>query len=65
MAGCAIRGYRNTCMEIIKDRVNKSNIDLVLSEIDDFVSPFNNGDTDKNQLQVYEEVMKILKEIKN
>ena len=64
LAGCAIRGYKNTCLEIIKDRVNKNNIDLVLSEIDDFVSPFSNDDNNK-ELQVYEEVMKILKEIKS
>ena len=65
LAGCAIRGYRNTCLEIIKDKVNKSNIDLVLSEIDDFVSPYMNDKTDKDDIKLYEEVMKILKEIKN
>ncbi len=41
LAGCAIRGYKNTCFKIIEDRVNKNNIDLVLSEIYDFVSPYN------------------------
>ena len=65
LVGCAIRGYRNTCLEIIKDKVNKNNIDLVLSEIDDFVSPYMNDVTDKKELEVYEEVMKILKEIKD
>ena len=64
LAGCAIRGYRNTCLEIIKDKVNKNNIDLVLSEIDDFVSPYMSDGTDQKGLEVYEEVMKILKEIK-
>ncbi len=64
LAGCAIRGYRNTCLEIIKDKVNKDNIDLVLSEIDDFVSPFKNDDTSKEELLVFDEVMEILKEIK-
>ena len=65
LAGCAIRGYRNTCLEIIKDKVNKNNIDLVLAEIDDFVSPFKNDGTSKKELQVFEEVMKILEAIKN
>ena len=65
LAGCAIRGYRNTCLEIIKDKVNKNNIDLVLSEINDFVSPFRNNDTSENDLQVFNEVMKILNDIKN
>ena len=64
LAGCAIRGYRNTCLEIIKDKVNKNNIDLVLSEIDDFVSPFRNDGT-KKKLPVYDEVMKILNKIKD
>ena len=64
LAGCAIRGYRDTCLEIIKDKVNKNNINLVLSEIDDFVSPFRNDDT-KNELKVYEEVMEILNQMKN
>ncbi len=65
LAGCAIRGYRNTCLEIIKDKVNKNNIDLVLEEIDDFVSSFRNDGTSKKELQVYDEIMRILKEIKD
>lgn len=65
LAGCAIRGYRNTCLEIIKDKVNKNNIDLVLSEIDDFVSPYKNDGTSKEKLQVFDEVMDILEDIKN
>lgn len=64
LIGCAIRGYKNTCLEIIKDKVNKNNIDLVLSEIDDFISPFKN-DVTKKELQVYEEIMEMLKQIKN
>ena len=31
LIGCAIRGYRNTCIKIIKDKVNQDNIDIVLS----------------------------------
>lgn len=38
-AGCAIRGYKNTTMTIIKDKVNKKNIDLAISEFEDFVKP--------------------------
>ncbi len=64
LIGCAIRGYKNTCLEIIKDKVNKNNIDLVLLEIDDFISPFKN-DVTKKELQVYEEIMEMLKQIKN
>ncbi len=64
LAGCAIRGYKKTCLEIIKDKVNKDNIDLVLSEINDFVSPYQNDGTDKDKIKIYEEIIKILKEIK-
>ncbi len=65
LAGCAIRGYKDTCLEIIKDKVNKNNIDIVLAEIDDFVSPFKNDGINKKELQVYEEIMEILKKIKD
>ena len=64
LAGCAIRGYRNTCLKIIEDRVNKDNIDLVLSEINDFVSPYNSSGTATNGYDVYNEVMEILNSIK-
>ena len=33
MAGCAIRGYEKTYLEIMKDKVTKENIDLVIDEI--------------------------------
>ena len=61
LAGLAIRGCIETCKLLIKERVNKDNIDLVLSEINDFTTPneYNHG----NQ-KVYDEVMKILTEIK-
>ena len=64
LIGCAIRGYKNTCLQIIKDKVNKDNIDLVLSEADDFVTPYRSDGTASNGIEVYEEVMKILTEIK-
>ncbi|MDD3241333.1 MAG: hypothetical protein PHQ64_00940 [Bacilli bacterium] len=38
-AGCAVRGFKNTTMAIIKDKVNKANIDIVISEFEDFVKP--------------------------
>jgi len=65
LIGCAIRGYRNTCLQIIKDRVNKDNIDLVLSESADFVKPYQSTGTASNGNEVYEEVMKYLSEIKS
>lgn len=39
IAGCAIRGYLKTVDKMISDKVNKDNIDLVLSEVNDFYMP--------------------------
>lgn len=64
LAGVAIRGYRNTSLKIIEDKVNKDNIDLVLSEIDDFVKPYQSNGTAENENKVYNEVMNILNNIK-
>lgn len=65
LAGVAIRGYRNTSLKIIEDRINKDNIDLVLSEIEDFVKPYQSSGTAENGNEVYNEVMNILNNIKN
>lgn len=64
LAGCAIRGYKNTCMQIIKDKVNKDNIDLVLSEINDFVEPFKNCSNNNDDTLVFNEVIQCLNKIK-
>ncbi len=65
LMGCAIRGYRNTCIKIIKDKVNQDNIDIVLSEINDFVTPYKSSDITKTSVEVYDEVMQYLDEIKS
>ena len=65
LAGCAIRGYKKTCLKIIEDKINKDNIDLVLKEINDFVTPYISSGTSSNGTYVYEEVMNILNNIKN
>ena len=36
MAACAICGYINTALTVCEEKVNKSNIDIALSEINDF-----------------------------
>jgi hypothetical protein len=64
MAGCAVRGYKNTTMQIIKDRVNKNNIDLVISEFEDFVKPGYYWDKKGNE-ELVNEVHKLLEDIKN
>ena len=61
LAGCAIRGYKNTCFKIIEDKVNKNNIDLVLSEIYDFISPYNEEESN----DLLKLVLETLNNIKN
>lgn len=63
LVGCAVRGYRNTSLRIIKDKINKDNIDMVLNEIDDFTKPYSNENSHNNE--VLDEVMKLLYKIKN
>lgn len=62
LAGCMVRGYRNTCLQIIKDKVNKENIDLVLSEINDFTKPYQQENNTNN---LFDEIMNLLNNIKN
>ena len=62
LAGVAIRGYKNTALKIIEDKINKDNIDLVLSEIEDFTKPYQNNFDDT--YTVYNEVMQKLQDIK-
>lgn len=58
MAGCAIRGHIHTVKQIIKDKVNKQNINVVLEEIKDFVNPKNA--TQGGNIETYNEMMRIL-----
>lgn len=63
LAGLAIRGHIHTCKKLINDKINKNNIDIVLSEIKDFAKPENaNGG---GNIKVYNEVMDILNDVKN
>ena len=62
LAGLAIRGCIDTCKLLIKEKINKDNIDLVLSEINDFTTP---NDYNHGNQEVFDEVMNILMDIKN
>lgn len=64
LIGCAIRGNINTAKQIIKDKVNKENIDLVLNEVNDFLSPGYYWDK-KGDEKAVNEVLNILNNIKN
>ena len=50
MAGCAVRGYEKTVYTIINDRVNKDNIEDVLSEVIDFIGKDNIKEIEKDSL---------------
>lgn len=66
MVGCAIRGYMNTAMKILKDKVNNENIDLVLEEFKDFCTNKNTGIFDENELGINtRKIYEILLEIKS
>lgn len=64
MAGCAVRGCKNTTMQIIKDKVNKYNIDEVISEFEDFVKPGYYWDKRGNE-DFVNEIRKYLEDIRN
>ena len=64
MVGCAIRGYMNTAMQILKDKVNDKNIELVLEEFKDFCTNKDTGIFDEKELgintkKIYEMLLKI------
>lgn len=65
LAGLAIRGYKNTAVELIKDKINKENIKLVISEINDFIKPDTVSNPSENTNEVYNEIMEYLNEIDN
>lgn len=64
LAGCSVRGYKNTTMQIIKDKVNKDNIEEVISEFEDFVKPGYYWDKRGNE-EFVNEIRDYLNNIKN
>lgn len=63
LAVVAIMNYRKTAYAILRDRVNRDNIDLVLSEWNDFINHGGDEKTDSEQLVT--EVKDYLLEIKS
>lgn len=60
----SIMNYKNTAFQILKDKVNKENIDLVLEEWNDFI--FHNGKDDRKELNdLVKEVDELLNKIKS
>lgn len=66
MVGCAIRGYMQTALQILNDKVNEKNIDLVLEEFKDFCTNketgiFNENELGPNTKRIYELLLKFKK----
>jgi len=60
----SIMNYRNTALTILREKVNKKNIDLVLKEWNDFIN--NGGDGNrKNSNELVKEIDEYLSEIKS
>lgn len=62
IAGLAVRGHKKTAMQIIKDKVNKDNIDLVLKEVNDFLTK--GASVSQGNQQLIKEVLEQLNKIK-
>ena len=62
IAALAIRGCYNTCLEIIKDKVNLDNIDEAIYEYNHFLKPWHEGNINH---EIYEKVLEVLNEIKS
>ncbi len=61
LAGLMVRGYKNTALQLIKDKVTTDNIEEVLLEVNDFCKPENAKD--KAHLDVFQEIYDILLKI--
>lgn len=59
LAGLMILGFKNTCMKLINDRVNKDNIKEVLSAIADFWHPSEKDFDLTTYKQIYDYLTKI------
>lgn len=59
LAGYAVRGYEKASKEMIKQKVNKDNIDLVLEEFNDF-SRTSDDKKNVSKYKVYQEILDIL-----
>ena len=62
MAAMAMKGFKETCLQLIRDRVTKENVDLVISEYEDFNRP---GHSEGMNEEVYYGILDVLKEIQS
>lgn len=66
MVGCAIRGFMNTAIQILNDRVSRENVEVAISEFIDFCTNrdtgiFNENELGPNTRRIYDELLKIKK----
>ena len=64
MAGCVVRGYINTALEIFRDKINVCNIDLALDEFMNFCRPhdseiFSGKYLDINTNKIYQMLLEV------
>ena len=63
LAAVSVMNYKNTALAILKDKVNKDNIDTVLDEWHNFI--FHGGNNDRQGISLVEEIEGYLNEIKS
>lgn len=64
LAGCAVRGYINTALKILEDKVNTNNVDLAILGYEDFCKPkssqkFDIKYLDENTKLIYDKLLEI------
>jgi len=64
LAGCCLRGYETTSMAILREKVNEKNINLVISEVDDYLKPSTYWDKRGNE-ELTNKIYSYLKEIQD
>lgn len=62
-AGCAARGYLNTAKKIVRDKINKDNIDQALLEFNEFVSRY--AKVDRHGVGVIQAILNSIKNNEN
>lgn len=62
LAGCAVRGYKNTALQILKDKVNENNVKEALEIYEEFLAYGRDKDGDEKLIN---EIRSYLQEINN
>ena len=57
LAGLAVRGYWETCKQVINDKITEENKELAINEIKDFIKPTEN----QENLKLYKKILNLIK----